>query len=337
MHFQRESKPVFPEDAEAAPDSNSASLNQNQSAEDVASQRPFVERRRVQPVAAKWHEALEPVHRLLVRYEEINQSLVEEQEQFKSLVENAVIGMFRMTPGGEPLILNPAMAKIFGYDSAEQMVAEVPALGTGMFVDPGKWNELVRLLEGSGIKRGFELEAFTRHGDKKWVQFDVRANFDGTTLLDYEGTVEDISDRKKENEHIWQLAYFDRVTGLPNRALFEEKLAESLNSARWNNQSATLLLLELNRFKIINDTIGRVCGDRLLQETSERIRTTLGPEVTVARLEGAEFGIILQGAEMVDDIEQIARRLVAAATAGVYVHGAFAPPFLRDWNKPVSF
>jgi diguanylate cyclase (GGDEF)-like protein len=104
------------------------------------------------------------------------------------------------------------------------------------------------------------------------------------------------------------------VTGLPNRSLFEQRLSEALAAARWKNQRVAVLVVELSRFKMINDSLGRVFGDRLLQETSARIRTTVG-DMTAARLGGAVFAMILQDAGPTEKVEQAARSAMEAVTA----------------------
>jgi diguanylate cyclase (GGDEF)-like protein/PAS domain S-box-containing protein len=277
--------------------------------------RPFVERRRQRPVENTWHESLESVHRLLIRYEETNQLLTEAEENYRGLFENALIGIFRISSDGTPLIVNHAMARICGYDSPEHMLAEVSNIGEQMFVDQSQWIEFVRLLHSTGMQCGIEAETNVRDGAQKWVQLNVRAVREGGRIAHFEGTAEDITERKKAEDRIRQLAYYDPVTGLPNRPLFEQRLTEALSAARWKGQGVALLLLEVGRFKMINDSLGKIIGDRLLQEIAERIGTVAGVEATVARLGGAEFAMILQDAKAVKEVEQTAQQLISAVSS----------------------
>jgi diguanylate cyclase (GGDEF)-like protein/PAS domain S-box-containing protein len=270
-----------------------------------------------------WHEALETVHRLLIHYEETNHSLTEAEESYRGLFENALIGIFRVNSSGEPLIVNQAMAKLCGYASPEQLLAEVSNIGEQLFVDQNQWIEFVRRLQSNGHQCGIEAETNARDGSRKWVQLNVHAVREGERVVHYEGTAEDITDRKKAEERIRHLAYFDLVTGLPNRPGFEERLVETLAAARWKNQKVALLLLEIGRFKMINDSLGKVFGDRLLQEIAQRIRTALGEELTLARLGGAEFAILLRDVKGTRDVEQIARQLIAAVSAEFSFLGHF--------------
>ncbi len=312
MHSLGTGNPA-PLDAELSMDSGSSAVlrKDGRGRAKTSPARPFVERRRQRPMEHAWHEALESVHRLLIRYEETNRLLTEAEENYRSLFESAPIGIFRIGSGGNPAIVNHAMAAICGYDSPERMLAEVSNIGEQMFVDHERWSNFMRVLHATGLQCGIEAEINVRSGARKWVQLNVRAVREEGRIVHYEGTAEDITDRKKAEERIRQLAYYDLVTGLPNRPLFEERLTEALSAARWKGQGVALLLLEVDRFKMINDSLGKIFGDRLLQEIAERIRTVAGRNLTVARLGGAEFAIILEEVKTAREVEPIARQVIA--------------------------
>ncbi|MGB6686988.1 MAG: EAL domain-containing protein [Terracidiphilus sp.] len=276
--------------------------------------RPFVERRRQRAAQHSWHEALDAVQRLLARYEESNRFLAEAEETYRGVFENALIGIFRLGPAGEPVIVNQSMASLCGYASPEQMLAEVSSLGEELFVDRGKWRESLRQLQGKSSECLVEAEINARDGVRKWIEFTFRAVRDSGRSVHYEGTAQDISDRKMAEDRLRLLAYYDRVTGLPNRPLFEERLGDALSQAQWKSQRVAVLLLELGRFKMINDSLGKAFGDRLLEEVAERIRNTVGEWTTVARVGGAEFTVVLQDVRAAREVEQIAEQLVAAVT-----------------------
>ncbi len=123
-------------------------------------------------------------------------------------------------------------------------------------------------------------------------------------------------------ERIRLLAYYDPVTGLPNRPLFEERLEEALSAARWKSQRVALMVLELGRFKVINDSLGREFGDGLLKDVAERIRLTTGADATVARVGGAEFAIILEDVGGVRDVERMAEKLLETLTGEFSLAGS---------------
>jgi diguanylate cyclase (GGDEF)-like protein/PAS domain S-box-containing protein len=280
----------------------------------TAETRPFVERRRRRGARSGWHEALEPVHRLLVRYERANEQLTEAEESYRCLVENAQVGIFRAAPDGAPLIVNGSMARICGYESPHEMLSEVSNLAERLFADPSQWAEVVHVLETRGCLSGIETETHTRDGARRWLELNMLAVCDGDRVAHFEGTATDITDRKRLEDRIRLLAYYDPVTRLPKRPLFEEWLVEALAAARWKSQRVALLVLEINRYKMINDSLGKVFGDRLLQEVAGRIQMTVGQQTNVARLSGAEFAIILEDVKAALEVERVAEQVLGAVS-----------------------
>jgi diguanylate cyclase (GGDEF)-like protein/PAS domain S-box-containing protein len=134
-------------------------------------------------------------------------------------------------------------------------------------------------------------------------------------------TVRDITDRKAAEERVQYLAYYDALTGLPNRILLQDRLVQALAGARRQNEKVALLFLDLDRFKIVNDSLGHLLGDLLLQEVGERLKGWAREQDTVARLGGDEFLILLTGVKDIRDAAVAADRLMAAMTAEFVVQG----------------
>jgi len=186
------------------------------------------------------------------------------------------------------------MARIHGYDSPEQLLAEVSNLRHQLLVDPNQPMEWRNSIEESDKACGIEVEVYCRDGAKKWVSLNLRAvRDDRGRVAHFECTAEDITDRKAAEGRLRFLAYYDALTGLPNPTLFHVQLADALADARWTKGKTALLLLELVRFKIINDSLGHSFGDHLLQETANRIKKCAGGEGIVARVGGGEFAVVL--------------------------------------------
>jgi diguanylate cyclase (GGDEF)-like protein/PAS domain S-box-containing protein len=135
------------------------------------------------------------------------------------------------------------------------------------------------------------------------------------------GTYEDITDRKVAQERVQYLAYYDALTGLPNRALLQDRLSNALASARRRKDKVALLFLDLDRFKDINDSLGHSVGDLLLQEVAERLKKWSREQDTVARVGGDEFVIVLTAAKDGADAAVAAERLMHAMSTGVVVQG----------------
>jgi diguanylate cyclase (GGDEF)-like protein/PAS domain S-box-containing protein len=131
----------------------------------------------------------------------------------------------------------------------------------------------------------------------------------------------DITNRKVAEERIQYLAYYDALTGLPNRTLLQDRLSKALASARRRNDKVALLFLDLDRFKIINDSLGHLVGDLLLQEIAARLKRFSREQDTVARLGGDEFLIVLTDVTDLPDAAVAAERLMDAMTAEFIIQG----------------
>ena len=131
----------------------------------------------------------------------------------------------------------------------------------------------------------------------------------------------DITDHKVAEQRVQFLAYYDALTGLPNRTLLQDRLAKAVASAHRRKDKVALLFLDLDRFKRVNDSLGHSVGDLLLQEVAERLKT-FGRELdTVARLGGDEFLVVLNAVKDVSDAAVAADRLVKSMTAGFNIQG----------------
>jgi diguanylate cyclase (GGDEF)-like protein len=119
-------------------------------------------------------------------------------------------------------------------------------------------------------------------------------------------------ERKRSESYINQLAYYDSLTGLPNRMLLNDRLTLALIRARRKKQALAVMFLDLDNFKTINDTLGHVVGDLLLKEVSERLKRCLREADTVARLGGDEFTILLPDMGKEEDVIIVAERVLVA-------------------------
>jgi PAS domain S-box-containing protein len=146
----------------------------------------------------------------------VEEALRLSEERYRSIFENAVEGMFQTTPDGKYAAVNPALARMYGYDSPEDLIAGISNIATEVYVDPGRRDEFVRLMQEQGEISGFEALVYRKDGRFIWISESVRAVRDSSgVLVGYEGTVEHITERKLAEERL--RATLDQVRSLSGR------------------------------------------------------------------------------------------------------------------------
>jgi diguanylate cyclase (GGDEF)-like protein/PAS domain S-box-containing protein len=255
----------------------------------------------------------------ITKRKQAQESLLSAEQKYRALFENSVVGIFRAMPDGRPVNVNLALAHIHGYDSPEELLKSVSDVGSQLFVDSRRMADLHRIVVQGGIVRNAEAEVYCKDGSTKWISVNLQAERDEIgNVLFVNGTTEDITARKLAEERVQFLAYFDTLTGLPNRALMNDRLAHALDTARRRNEKIAVLFLDLDRFKLINDSLGHGVGDLLLKDVAERLRGCTRDQDTVSRIGGDEFVILVTG---VEDASGIASRMADALTAPFEVNG----------------
>jgi diguanylate cyclase (GGDEF)-like protein/PAS domain S-box-containing protein len=252
---------------------------------------------------------------------QIEKTLRQAEEKYRAIFQGAAVGIFQSTPAGRYVTVNPAMAQMLGYDSPEELVGSISDISHQVYVDPESREELTRLLREQGMVRNFECAVYRKDGSKMWFSANVRAVLEDGVVVGYEGTNEDITAQKVAEERIQFLAYYDALTGLPNRTLLQDRMGKALAGARRQKYKIALLFLDLDGFKLINDSLGHAGGDLLLREVAERLKAWGREQDTIARLGGDEFLITLTQVKDEADAAAAAERLMDAMTAEFVVQG----------------
>lgn len=242
------------------------------------------------------------------------QALRGAEAKYRGIFEHAMEGIFQITPDGSYIAANPAMARIYGYGSPAELLT---AASTGMesfHVDESRGQEFWDMLTTNGEVRGFESQARRRDGRVVWITQNARAVHDENDELQfYEGSVEDITDRKEAETALRHQAFHDPLTGLPNRILFLDHMRMAMERAkRRKNSVYAVLYMDLNRFKIINDSLGHNIGDELLIHVARQLEKAVRRMDTVARFGGDEFAVLLEEMRKPREAITIARRIADA-------------------------
>jgi diguanylate cyclase (GGDEF)-like protein/PAS domain S-box-containing protein len=246
------------------------------------------------------------------------EALRESEERYRLLFERNPAGVFRSTMEGTILECNQATARIFGCDSPEE-VLNAPA--AHFYYDSVDREILLRKLKSERSLTNEEMKYRRRDGETAWVIANFSLVSDEGGVSSIEGTFVDITQRKVAEERVQSLAYYDALTGLPNRILLRDRLSKALALAGRQGHKVALLFLDLDRFKTINDSLGHSIGDLLLQEVSQRLNKCAREEDTVARLGGDEFLIVLTNQKTVPDTAVAAQRFMSAMAAEFVIQG----------------
>jgi diguanylate cyclase (GGDEF)-like protein/PAS domain S-box-containing protein len=223
-----------------------------------------------------------------------DEALREAERSFRSIFENAIEGIFQSTPSNGYLAVNPALARMYGYESPQQLIATLRDIEHKLYVEPQRRADFMHLMERDGVVTNFESRIYKSNGEIIWISENARAvhNSDGEVVF-FEGTVEAITERKLHEEEIQFQATHDALTGLPNRTLLYDRMQQAiLHSERYGNLTA-VAFLDLDQFKFINDSLGHQVGDELLKITAQRLTNCLRSSDTVARQGGDEFVLLL--------------------------------------------
>jgi diguanylate cyclase (GGDEF)-like protein/PAS domain S-box-containing protein len=242
---------------------------------------------------------------------EAEQGLREAERRYRGLFDNALEGIFRTTLEGRYLGANPALANIYGFDSPEELIAKLQNIGSQLYVDPERRAEFMRIITSRGSVSGFESQVYRKNGEIIWISENARvlAEDDGEPH-GYEGTVEDITERKLYQSRIEQQANFDALTGLANRSLLQDRLRQAILTAANYSTRLAVAFIDLDRFKFINDSLGHHVGDELLKAMAARFHACVQERDTVARLGGDEFVLLLNSPGSAEEVGLVLERML---------------------------
>lgn len=258
-----------------------------------------------------------------LRQAESNRQRRRAEEELRLLgtaVSTAANAIFITNQHGEILWTNAAFQRLSGY-TTEELLGRCPRILRSGVHPPSFYEQMWRTMLAGEVWSGEVVER-RKDGALYTVQQTV------TPLHDKEGRLshfvaihEDITRRKEAEARVEYLAYHDALTGLPNRTLFEDRLKQAILQARRNARLLALLFVDLDQFKIINDTLGHAAGDQFLQEVAQRLHSLVRATDSVARLGGDEFVIIQTDLANVDGAARLASKILHSLAGPYVVHG----------------
>lgn len=250
--------------------------------------------------------------------------LLKNQSFTKSIIMNAMEGIILIDSHGIIKSFNPAAELMFGCTREEALGENISMLmpEPDSSAHDSYLKRYIETKEARVVGRAREVTALRKDGETFPMSLAVNEMVSGEESY-FVGIVSDITARKKSEAAIKQLAHYDAVTGLPNRVLYLDRLKQGLAQAKRQKKKLAVLFLDLDGFKVVNDTLGHDVGDLLLEEVAKRFRNTLRETDTVARFGGDEFAFVINDIENSEGALIVARKILSV----------LAPLFIIDGNS----
>jgi diguanylate cyclase (GGDEF)-like protein/PAS domain S-box-containing protein len=280
------------------------------------------------------YEELEATHEeLTATEEELNhqyqqlqlsqKALATSEERYRLAFEGANDGLWDWNIENDYMFFSPRIKEILGYNENEMkntLNAWIDLIHPDDFDRVIKFNQ--DYFEGKEDNYKIEYRITCKSGKYKWflTRGQVIRGNDGTPLR-LAGSHTDITERKQAEEKIQNMAFYDPLTGLPNRMLLTDRLNVSLNQAKRYGYKGAVLFLDLDNFKTINDTLGHAAGDILLKYIGEIIKVCIRDCDTIARLSGDEFVILMIRINGIEDAKLLAQRVIEHLRKPILLEG----------------
>ncbi|MBC3906426.1 diguanylate cyclase domain-containing protein [Undibacterium umbellatum] len=240
------------------------------------------------------------------------------EKKFQTIFENAETGIFQLNFAGELLSYNPAFLRMFSLDASSGSTKIANALTSLLEGQELRLHLMIDMAinEAKVMSDDFYIQlAASTH--KKWVNLVISPAEDGIL----QGLVNDITERKSQEESANQLAVTDHLTGINNRLGFEKEISRlSKEHGNGNASGFFLLMIDLDKFKQVNDSHGHIVGDQVLVHFSQLVSNTVRKSDFVARLGGDEFIILLKDLTSLEKAEEIAQKIITLVSEPISIN-----------------
>jgi diguanylate cyclase (GGDEF)-like protein/PAS domain S-box-containing protein len=240
-------------------------------------------------------------------------ALRESERWFRSLVQEATELIVVVDPDSTVRYVTDSVLPALGYDAESVLGRKLVELA-----HPDDVAHLEHVIDSEPSGHAFECRLWSRAGAWVFMEWAHGTRPDGPGCI---LTGRDVTERKKLEQELRHQAFHDSLTGLANRALFENRLAHALERVRRGEGGLAVVFVDLDDFKTVNDSLGHTAGDELLRSVGERLRYNLRGADTAARLGGDEFGVLLDGAATAEAATEACRRLSAALEPSFVIDG----------------
>jgi diguanylate cyclase (GGDEF)-like protein/PAS domain S-box-containing protein len=253
-------------------------------------------------------------------------ALKRSEERHRLLADHATDVIWTMDLNGHFTYISPSAEKLTGFTVTELMQQQMQQL-----VTPESYTQVKLQMKkaAKALQEGQpypnyvgEVEQVCKDGQRVWSEVKISGMYDATgAFVGILGVSRDLTERRKIEERMRYMAQHDTLTGLPNRTLFADRLHKALQYAVRHRKALALMLLDLNKFKPVNDTHGHAVGDLLLQQVAERLQHAIRSSDTVARIGGDEFIILLPQVDELNHAALVAEKIRHSIASPFDIHG----------------
>jgi diguanylate cyclase (GGDEF)-like protein/PAS domain S-box-containing protein len=259
------------------------------------------------------------LERQLKQYSDEAALLRKEVEKYRLILEEINLFYCEMNLDGQILLFNSPFCTALGYESAE--VAGLPYVSLMEDSSREMFSAALNNVLKTGLpSRRFDYVLLKKNGALLNTETSIfLLNDDNGRPIGYRILFQDITRRKQSEELIKKLAFQDTLTGLPNRRLFHDRLVLELNQAKRNKERFAVMMIDLDRFKEVNDTLGHYVGDLVIQAVGQRLTNLLRKGDTVARIGGDEFILLLPTLQKEDNASRVAEKILSTFNEPFYL------------------
>ncbi len=251
------------------------------------------------------------------------EALQQAELRYRHIFEHASEGIFQTTSDGRYLAANSALANIYGYDTPDELMRDLSDIQHQLYVDSERRQAFHQVMRTRGEVINFESQVYRKDRSLIWISENAHiVRGPKGEFICYEGTVQDISERKNYQQQLETQAKHDLLTGLPNRSLLNDRIEQGIARAHRLSFFLVLIFIDLDNFKFINDSLGHAAGDELLKQVAQRLTASLREADTVARLGGDEFVLVVNDYYSVFTLMNLLERIVFEINRPVNINGA---------------
>ena len=242
----------------------------------------------------------------------LEETIKKSEERYRTILEEIQDNYFEADLNGSLTFVNDAMCRTMGYSKEELIGMNYRVFATKDDVEV-VYRDFNRVYHTGETIKGLSYKFVQKNGTVGFGELSISAikNEEGEVIA-FRGTARDVTERKRLEQELADIATHDFLTGLPNRVLLHDRLNVGLEHAKRNDSNMAVMMLDLDRFKVVNDTLGHSIGDKLLRAVGERLSDIVRKSDTVARVGGDEFLVLLPQITKIEDATRVAQKILEA-------------------------